>query len=393
MTQNMTQDTTQDIRDFLPSSCDVLALGEPTHQEPAFGRLRNALFAQLAGQGFRSIALETDRVAALTVDDYVQEGTGSLDAAMRTGFSHGFGDLAPNRELVAWMRAYNENRPPEERLAFHGIDAQAENTSAPSPLRYLDHARAYLGADTDLAGLAGDDERWSRTQAILDPAASVGATAEAESLRVAADDLLVSLYARAPELIAATSHAAWHRARTHLTAGLGLLRYHKVAAQPVEESLRISRLLATRDALMAQNLLDIRTTEARRGRTLVFAHNCHLQRNPGRMRMAEMDVTWFSTGAIVSSLVGEEYAVIAGSLGRSEVLGLPEPGADTYEGSLQRRVDGWALTEAASVATARKRTDTTPEQGYFPLERAGLDGVDAIWHLTSGDVAPGPPRP
>src|SRR5690242_17283331 len=68
----------QDIRDFLTPSTDLLAFGEPTHLEPAFGRVRNELFGQLAEQGFGSIALETDRVAALAVNDFVQEGTGNL---------------------------------------------------------------------------------------------------------------------------------------------------------------------------------------------------------------------------------------------------------------------------------------------------------------------------
>ncbi|MFD0723485.1 hypothetical protein [Streptomyces globosus] len=81
----------QDIREFVPASCGLLGLGEPTHLEPAFGWVRNDLFEQLAGVGFRSVALEIDRVAALAVDDYVRKGRGTLDAVMREGFSHGWG--------------------------------------------------------------------------------------------------------------------------------------------------------------------------------------------------------------------------------------------------------------------------------------------------------------
>jgi len=114
---------------------------------------------------------------------------------------------------------------------------------------------------------------------------SIGDRPEATQLRAIADDLLTSLYARAPELIARTSRADWHRASTHLTAGLGLLRYHKQSAQRIEESARISGLLATRDALMTQNLLDIRGIEEHRGATLVFAHNAHLQHNLSTMRI------------------------------------------------------------------------------------------------------------
>lgn len=137
----------QDIRDFVTPSCDLLALGEPTHQEPAFARVRNELFAQLVDQGFRSIALETDRVPALAVDAHVQEGAGDFDEVMSEGIAFGRGELAPNRQLITWMREYNRTRPPAERLAFHGIDAEMENMSAPSPRRYLEHARAYLARE------------------------------------------------------------------------------------------------------------------------------------------------------------------------------------------------------------------------------------------------------
>ncbi|MEV0962763.1 erythromycin esterase family protein [Streptomyces sp. NPDC049910] len=374
----------KDFHDPLVASCAVLALGEPSHREPAFGWIRNELFARLAGLGFRSVVLETDRVAALRVDDFVQGGDGSLDEVMREGFSHGFGDLEANRCLVAWMRDHNESRPPGERLAFHGFDAPMETTSAPSPRRYLEHVRDYLRLDLDLAGLLGADEQWSRAEAVTDPALSVGATPEAERLQFLADDMLTVLHSSAAERIAQTSRAEWLRARTHLAAGLGLLRYHRQAAQRLEHGARLSRLFTTRDALMAQNLLDIRSAEARRGATLVFAHNLHLQRTPGTWSLGDLSVSWPGAGTAVAPLLGEQYAFVAGSLGRSEAVALGDPEPDTYEGCLQDRVTGWDLIPAGTVAAARPRTDTTPQQGYFPLDRATLDTADAVLHVTDG---------
>lgn len=362
---------TQDIRDFLTPSCDLLAIGEPTHLEPVFPRIRNELFAQLVDRGFRSIALEIDRVAALAVNDFVQEGAGNLDVVMKEGFTHGWGALEPNRELVSWMREYNENLPPRERLAFHGCDAPTENTSAPSPRGYLEHVRDYLHLDVDIASVAGGDERWSRTEAIMDPAQSPGATADAERLRLIADDLLAALHARAPELIAATSRARWIRARTYLTVGIGLLRYHNQSAEPLERDARIVRLLASRDVLMAQNLFEIRDIEARRGPTLVFAHNTHLRPK------ATGPQDWYGAGAIYASLV-DEYLFVAGSLGRSEVHGIPEPEPDSYEGVLQSRFPTWGLARAAEVTATRTRTN--PYHGYFPLDQGLLDVADGVLH-------------
>jgi len=320
-------------------TAELLAFGEPTHFEPAFARLRNDFFAQLVEYGFRSIALETDRVAAL-------DG----------GFSHGFGELDSNRRLVAWIREYNETA--DEPLAFHGFDAPTEMYSAPSPRTYLEHVRDYLGLDVDIAALTGEDERWSRSEAILDPAASPGASPEARELRVIADDLLTALDAR----VETTSRADWDRARIHALAGLDLLRYHAASARPGDRDTRIGRLAGARAVIMARNLLDIRVIEAPRGRTLVFAHNAHLGSG---------------AGAIVASRLGDRYAFIAGSLGHSEALGLGEPAADTYEGRLQRDTGTWRLT--TEVPGGRTRDDA--DHRYAPLTRELLENADAILHV------------
>ncbi|MBD0675297.1 erythromycin esterase family protein [Streptomyces sp. CBMA156] len=381
----------QDMHDFVTPACELLGLGEPTHQEPAFGRVRNELFARLVGRGFRSIALETDRVAAFAVDAYVREGVGTLDSVMSEGFTHDFGALEPNRRLVAWMREFNRERPPGERLTFHGFDIPTENTSAPSPRPYLQHARDYLGLDlgVDLAELAGEDERWSRTEAVTDPAQSPGGSAEAARLRCVADDLLLRLHMHAPELIASTSSAEWFEARARLAAGIGLLRYHAQSAVPgLAPSARLGALLGVRDALMAQNLLDIREIEARRGPTLVFSHNLHLRRTPSTWALGELDCRWTGAGRIVGSLLGERYAFVAGSLGRSEALGLADPAPGTYEAHLQGSGAAWELTSPALPDGARTRTGTEPRPGYFPLDREVLDGAAAVLHIADGAAVP-----
>lgn len=289
--------------------CELLAIGEPAHptEDPSFGPVRNEYFEALVGQGFCSIALESDRVAGLVVDDYVREGIGSLDAVMAAGFSHGYGAIDANRELVTWMRNYNRDRPADERLAFYGFDAPTENTMAPSPRVYLEYVLEYLGMELELTGLLGADERWSRQEAVLDSAASVGDTAEARDLRAIADDLLAALYTRSPELIAATSRAAWYRAKVHANAALGLLRYHQQAARRVDEMARVSGLLGVRDTIMAANLMDLRAIEDGRGPTLVCAQVAHLHLGRSTLEMGGMTLRWNSAGSIVRSLLGDRY--------------------------------------------------------------------------------------
>lgn len=114
----------------------LLALGEPTHGEDTLLDVRNELFRQLVEEeGYRTIAIESDCLAGLAVDDHVAFGAGTLDDVMERGFSHGFGASAANRELVRWMRAFNEGRPAADRLRFASFDGPLEITGGASPGR------------------------------------------------------------------------------------------------------------------------------------------------------------------------------------------------------------------------------------------------------------------
>src|SRR5690606_30672874 len=105
------------VRRLLPARPRLLALGEPTHGADILLEARNELFRQLVEQeGYQTIALESDCLLGLVVDDYVTSGTGSLDQVMERGFSHEWGAFAGTRELVRWMRAYNDGRPAPEQV-------------------------------------------------------------------------------------------------------------------------------------------------------------------------------------------------------------------------------------------------------------------------------------
>ncbi|MEV0901791.1 DUF6194 family protein [Actinoplanes sp. NPDC049802] len=363
----------------------LLALGEPYHGEPAFPRLRNRILETLAGHGFRSIAIESDRAAALAVDDYVRGRRDDLD--LSTGISHGWGGHPATRELIDWLRAHNADLPPDQHVAFHGFDAPTEIEAAPSPGRLLRELRDYLGVPApDLDRLIGDDARWSAPEIMYDATRSPGGSPEAAALRGLAEDFKTLLYAGAPRLVAKTSTAAWHRAKVLATTAIGLLTYHAAMAAPGTQSERIGRMLAARDSIMAQNLLDILAAERDRGPVLVAAHNAHLQRGPSRWEThwkgVDYAAEWAGAGSIVSVLLGDRYVFVAGSLGASVPagLGVPEPG--TYEERLGAET---ALLPPPAGDDLRERA--TDVLGHFPLT-AGIAGAcDAILHIGHGPGA------
>lgn len=305
---------------LLPTTPRLLALGEPTHGEDVLLEVRNDLFRQLVEQrGYRTIAIESDCLAGLEVDDYVAGGAGDLDEVVQHGLSHGFGASAANRALVRWMRAYNEDRPPSQRLRFAGFDGPLEIDAAASPRQALSALYAYLAAwlDTDLLpctaetleGLLGADEQWTNPAAMIDPTQSVGRTPEAEELRRLADALVVLLDTQTPHLVAVSSRDDWDRARLYGRTAVGLLRYHFWMADPSPN--RIAKLCALRDAMMAANLRAL----VEQGPTLVYAHNAHLQRHESSMQTWDGTVRWWSAGAIVTAHLGAQYAFLAMALG------------------------------------------------------------------------------
>ncbi|MFI1012466.1 erythromycin esterase family protein [Streptomyces sp. NPDC020965] len=372
---------------LLPARPRLLALGEPTHGEDTLLELRNDVFRQLVDEGYRTIAIESDCLRGLIVDDYVISGTGTLDEVMERGFSHGFGASAANRELVRWMRAYNDGRPSSEWLRFAGFDgAPLEITGATSPRAALTALHGYLSARVDadllpctaetLDQLLGADDRWTEPAAARDPSRSVGQSAEAKELRLLADDLVALLDARTPQPITADSREEWDRARLYGRTAKGLLRSHFWMADTSPG--RMAELLGLRDQMMADNLLAI----AERGPALVHAHNLHLQREKSRMRMGGRWLEWWSAGAVVSARLAEGYAFLATAIGTIRHQGVDTPAPDTVEGLLYALpVDRCVVDTdrlAGVIGDTRPAPRESPYYGYIPYDPTHLAGDDGI---------------
>ncbi|MFF3363959.1 erythromycin esterase family protein [Streptomyces misionensis] len=381
---------------LLPARPRLLALGEPTHGEDTLLRLRNELFRQLVEQeGYRTVAIESDCIGGLVVDDHVTSGTGTLDHVMEHGFGHGWGAFAANRELVRWMRAYNDGRPRSEQVRFAGFDGPLEMTGAASPRGALTALHGYLAERIDarllpctartLDRLLGADDRWTDPAAMTDPARSVGRSAEAGQLRLLADDLVALLDAHAPHLAAVSAREEWDRARLYGRTATGLLRYHHWTADP--SPARMTRLCALRDLMMARNLCAL----AERGPVLVHAHNSHLQREKSSMRMWQGPVEWWSAGALVSARLGDAYAFVPTALGTLRHRGVDTPAPDTLEGLLYALPEDHCVVDAARLATVlgdrRPAHRVSPWFGYAPFDPAHLADSDGL--LFVKDVAQG----
>jgi hypothetical protein len=127
--------------------------------------------------------------------------------------------------------------------------------------------------------------------------------------------------------------------------------------------------------MMADNLRDIADRESRRGPTLVFTHNGHLQREPSSMTMAGVPLRWWCAGAIIATVLGDGYAFVATALGSAPSRGLGEPAPDTLEGLLAELGEG---IHHADDLKGRRQALRTADYWYAPLHPEHVVGADAV---------------
>jgi erythromycin esterase-like protein len=330
----------------LPASVELLGLGEALHGGEELLILRNRLFARLvAAHGYRAIAIESSFPKAEVVDAYIGgRGPATYEAA-EAGFSHGFGQLAANRELVEWMRQRNHDPSHAAELRFYGFDMPTGTVGAAGPRQTLERALAFLSAVDSSSGeahrqriapLLGEEGDWDNPAIFGDRALSPGGSPQSAALRAATEDLISELRARRLELDNEESKGEHAKALRYATMTRQLLSFHAAFARGAGQA----ELLGIRDALMADNLAFIAGRERGRGKVLVFAHNAHVQR--GKMtglpswRQAR-DVgsfSWWPAGAYMDRLLGERYAVIGTTLGVSAENGIASPEPGTLEAML-----------------------------------------------------------
>jgi erythromycin esterase len=329
----------------LDGSVELLGFGEALHGGEDILILRNRLFQRLVEEhGYSAIAIESSFPRAHVVNEYVAgRSPASYETVQEAGFSHGFGQLDANRELVEWMRRYNADPSNRVKLHFYGFDSPTEMTVSDSPRQVLHFVLDYLASIDSVSGqehrqridpLFGQDADWENPAAAMDPTKSVGMSPAATALRIETEDLIAELGARRPDLVAKSDESRYLEAMQYATVARQLLNYHAALARKSESGKRIVEGLGLRDALMADNLAYMVSRERGRGKVLAFAHNSHLKRGKAEWQLGTDLLTWWPAGAHLSEMLGQCYAVIGTAVGVSDVNGIGQPKAGTLEARL-----------------------------------------------------------
>ena len=394
----------------LDSSVELLGFGEALHGGEDILVLRNLLFQRLVEKhGYSAIAIESSFPRAHIVNEYIAgRGRESYEGLQDTGFSHGFGRLDANRELVEWMRKYNADPSHRVKLRFYGFDSPTEMTGTDSPRKVLYFVLDYLTSVDSVSAkehreridaLLGKDAEWENPAAMMDPAKSIGLSPSATALRIETEDLISELSIRRPELVARSNKNCYLEAMHYAEVARQLLNYHAALARKSEPGKRIIEGLGIRDAMMADNLAYIVSRECGRGKVLVFAHNSHLKRGRAEWQLGNNLLIWWPVGSHLDELFGSHYAVIGSAVGVSEANGIGHPEAGTLEARMvsapgpvrfipTHKGQGLPASEIESLPI---RSGSAKNSTYFTLLPQSLTDFDWLVVLDSTAYSRGGP--
>jgi erythromycin esterase len=385
-------------------SLELLGFGEALHGGKDILNLRNRLFYRLVERyGFSAIAVESSFPRGHVVNEYVagRSSHQSYEAVAESGFSHGFGRLDANRELVEWMRVYNADSAHQVKLRFYGFDSPTEMSFSDSPRQILYFVLDYLcSIDGDTGSryrnridpLLGADSDWENPAAMMDPTKSIGCSPAAATLRIETENLITELRTRRPELVAKSDESRYLEAIHYARQGRQLLNYHAAIAQNTDKPQeRIIRPLGIRDLMMADNMEYIVSRERGRGKVLAFAHNSHLQRGKSQWQLGNYLLTWWPAGSHLNEMLGSRYAVIGSAVGVSDANGIGTPEAGTLEACLTAAPGplrfiathkGKGLP-SSKISALKTRSGSAKNSTYFALTAQSITDFDWLAVLDS----------
>jgi erythromycin esterase-like protein/predicted phosphoribosyltransferase len=307
-------------------------LGEATHGTEEFYRQRADLTRRLIEEKrFTAVAVEADWPDAYRVNCYVrgESDDASADEALNDfkRFPQWMWRNTVVREFVEWLRAYNDDqRSPEQKVGFYGLDLYSLNASIEAVIRYLDQA------DPDAAARAR--ARYACLDHFRDDAQMYGYATSFAAAETCEDEVvaqLVDLRRHAGELASRDGRIAedqYFSAEQNARLARNAEAYYRSMFRGRVSSWNL------RDRHMAESLDALAAHLSRGGqmaRVAVWAHNSHL----GDALATQMG----AAGELnLGQLVRERYAGEACLAGFS-----------TYQGSVTAASDWGAPAERKRV--------------------------------------------
>lgn len=104
---------------------EIIGIGEATHGTKEFFELKHSLLRFLVeNYDFKILAYEFSFRTSLRINQYITQGVGNLDSLLKNELW--IQNNQQVKDLLNWMRIYNQNKTEEDRVQFVGIDNQLD---------------------------------------------------------------------------------------------------------------------------------------------------------------------------------------------------------------------------------------------------------------------------
>jgi erythromycin esterase len=103
----------------------IVGLGEATHGTREFFLMKHRLFRFLVEEhGFKIFAIEADMGESIYIDRYVTTGEGDIHQIMMDKMHFYTWKTEAVKDLIEWMKTYNEGKAEEDKIHYMGVDCQ-----------------------------------------------------------------------------------------------------------------------------------------------------------------------------------------------------------------------------------------------------------------------------
>ncbi len=127
------------------SNCKIVGLGEATHGTKEFFQLKHRIFRYLVeNHGFKIFAFECDMGESYYVDNFVIKGEGDINYIMKNIMHFWTWRTEEVKELLIWMREYNEYKSEDNKIHFIGMDCQFLTYQADIIINYFNKTNVSL---------------------------------------------------------------------------------------------------------------------------------------------------------------------------------------------------------------------------------------------------------
>lgn len=126
-------------------SVPIVGLGEATHGTKEFFEMKHRLFKYFVENFHHKIfAFEMDYGESLIFDDYVQTGNGDLVQLMKTKMFFWTWNTVEVKNLLEWMKSYNQGKAAADKIHIYGIDCQTFIYNVPELIKRVNKIDASI---------------------------------------------------------------------------------------------------------------------------------------------------------------------------------------------------------------------------------------------------------